>query len=60
MSGALTDRIVWYALTAPVPSERPNVSVLEVVQHLAGHFQVDEADVLRALAELEQDGWWLK
>jgi hypothetical protein len=48
--------VVEHALDAPHDLDTRGVTLIDVVEHLAGVLDVDEADVLRAFAELERAG----
>lgn len=56
----LADRIVEHARAAleagVAPAGAGDVTLVEVVQHLADELDADEGDVLRALAALVRDG----
>jgi hypothetical protein len=49
-------RVVEVALDAPRTLDTTGVSLVDVVDHVAALLEVDEADVLRAFAELERAG----
>lgn len=52
----LAYQVVETALDAPATIDTRGVTLLDVVDHLADVLDVDEADVLRAFAELERAG----